>query len=70
MFVIACNRTGTSGSTEFFGHSIVLDPWGETIAEAGEEETIIYADIDLSLVDTVRSRIPVFEDRRPAIYEA
>lgn len=70
MFVIACNRMGTSGSTEFFGHSIVLDPWGETIAEAGEEETIIYADIDLSLVDAVRSKIPVFEDRRPAIYEA
>ncbi|RCW51052.1 carbon-nitrogen family hydrolase [Paenibacillus prosopidis] len=70
MFVIACNRMGTSGSTEFFGHSIVLDPWGETIAEAGEEETIIYADIDLSLVDAVRSKIPVFEDRRPSIYEA
>ncbi|MGM0880410.1 MAG: carbon-nitrogen family hydrolase [Bacillota bacterium] len=70
MYVIACNRMGTSGSTEFFGHSIVLDPWGETIAEAGEEETIIYADIDLSLVDAVRSKIPVFEDRRPAIYEA
>lgn len=70
MFVIACNRMGTSGSTEFFGHSIVLDPWGETIAEAGEEETIIYADIDLTLVDAVRSKIPVFEDRRPAIYEA
>lgn len=70
MFVIACNRMGTSGSTEFFGHSIVLDPWGETIAEAGEEETIIYADIDLSLVDAVRSKIPVFEDRRPAIYES
>lgn len=70
MFVIACNRMGKSGSTEFFGHSIVLDPWGETIAEAGEEETIIYADIDLSLVDAVRSKIPVFEDRRPAIYES
>ncbi|WP_138751005.1 carbon-nitrogen family hydrolase [Paenibacillus sinopodophylli] len=70
MFVIACNRMGTSGETNFFGHSLVLDPWGETIAEAGEEETILYAEIDLSLVDSVRSKIPVFEDRRPAIYEA
>ncbi|CAM3973848.1 carbon-nitrogen family hydrolase [Paenibacillus alkaliterrae] len=70
MFVIACNRMGSSGDAHFFGHSIVLDPWGEAIAEAGDEETIIYADIDLSLVDTVRSKIPVFEDRRPAIYEA
>ncbi|WP_141501448.1 carbon-nitrogen family hydrolase [Paenibacillus luteus] len=69
MFVIACNRMGTSGDTQFFGHSLVIDPWGETIAEAGEEETILYATIDLSLVDEVRTRIPVFEDRRPSIYE-
>ncbi|OBZ17517.1 carbon-nitrogen family hydrolase [Bacillus sp. FJAT-26390] len=70
MFVIACNRMGKSGEAHFFGHSLVLDPWGETIAEAGEEETILYADIDLSLVDSVRSKIPVFEDRRPTIYNA
>ncbi|WP_311290187.1 carbon-nitrogen family hydrolase [Paenibacillus glycanilyticus] len=68
MFVIACNRVGVSGDTHFFGHSMILDPWGETIAEAGEEETIVYAEIDLSLVDTVRGRIPVFEDRRPSLY--
>ena len=69
MFVIACNRMGTSGDTAFFGHSVVIDPWGEIVAEAGEEETILYAEIDLSLVDAVRSKIPVFEDRRPALYE-
>lgn len=68
MFVIACNRMGTSGTSEFFGHSMIIDPWGEVVAEAGEEETIIRAEIDLSLVDTVRSKIPVFEDRRPSIY--
>ncbi|MFX3633431.1 MAG: carbon-nitrogen family hydrolase [Candidatus Pristimantibacillus sp.] len=68
MFVIACNRTGKSGDTSFFGHSMILDPWGETIMEAGEEEGIFYGDIDLSLVDTVRSKIPVFEDRRPTLY--
>ncbi len=70
MFVIACNRMGKSGDTEFFGHSMVLDPWGEVIAEANGEETILFADIDLALVDAVRSKIPVFEDRRPAVYEA
>lgn len=68
MFVIACNRTGKSGDTSFFGHSMILDPWGETIVEAGDEEGIIYGEIDLSLVDTVRSKIPVFEDRRPSLY--
>lgn len=68
MFVIACNRVGQSGETSFFGHSLVLDPWGETIAEGGEDEAIIYAEIDLSLVDAVRGKIPVFEDRRPGLY--
>ena len=69
MYVVACNRMGTSGETSFFGHSMVIDPWGEIIAEAGEEETIVRAEIDLALVDEVRSRIPVFEDRRPSLYQ-
>ena len=68
MYVVACNRCGTSGAVSFFGHSMVIDPWGEVIAEAGEEEGIVTADIDLSLVADVRGRIPVFEDRRPGLY--
>ncbi|GFN30713.1 carbon-nitrogen family hydrolase [Paenibacillus xylaniclasticus] len=69
MYVIACNRCGQSGSTVFFGHSMIIDPWGEVIAESGEQEGILTAEIDLGLVDEVRTRIPIFEDRRPALYE-
>ncbi|MBB6674072.1 carbon-nitrogen family hydrolase [Cohnella nanjingensis] len=69
MYVVACNRSGVSGATHFFGHSMVIDPWGEVIAEAGEEEDVLYADIDLALTDEVRGRIPVFADRRPSVYE-
>ncbi|CAH1196000.1 Omega-amidase YafV [Paenibacillus plantiphilus] len=68
MFVIACNRCGVSGSSSFFGHSLIIDPWGEIIGEADEEEMILRAEIDLSLVDAVRAKIPVFEDRRPTLY--
>ncbi|RAP78146.1 carbon-nitrogen family hydrolase [Paenibacillus montanisoli] len=68
MFVIACNRCGASGTSTFFGHSLVIDPWGEIIAEAGEEEVIVRAEIDLDMVDAVRAKIPVFEDRRPSLY--
>lgn len=68
MFVVSCNRVGISGTTEFFGHSMVIDPWGEALAEGDETEQVIRAQIDLALVDEVRSRIPVFEDRRPALY--
>jgi len=69
MYVVACNRVGTSGESSFFGHSLIIDPWGEIVAEAGEEETIVRAEIDLALVDAVRAKIPVFADRRPSLYE-
>ncbi|AEI42551.1 carbon-nitrogen family hydrolase [Paenibacillus mucilaginosus] len=69
MFVVSCNRVGVSGTTEFFGHSMVIDPWGEVIAEGDESERIIRATIDLGLVPEVRSRIPIFEDRRPSLYQ-
>ncbi|TBL79685.1 carbon-nitrogen family hydrolase [Paenibacillus thalictri] len=68
MFVVACNRVGISGETDFFGHSMVIDPWGEAIAEGGENECIIRAEIHLDDVDRVRRTIPIFEDRRPSLY--
>jgi omega-amidase len=68
MFVVSCNRVGTSGTTEFFGHSLIIDPWGEIIAEGGEEEEIITASLQLNDVDQVRRKIPIFEDRRPQLY--
>ncbi|WP_123040743.1 carbon-nitrogen family hydrolase [Cohnella candidum] len=69
MFVVSCNTVGMSGGSSFFGHSMVIDPWGEVLAEAGEEETILEAEIALGLADEVRGRIPVFADRRPHLYE-
>lgn len=67
-FVAACNRVGTTGAASFFGASAVIDPWGETLVEAGEVETLLTVTIDTTLVDEVRRRIPVFEDRRPELY--
>lgn len=68
MFIVACNRMGISGQTEFFGHSLVIDPWGNILVEGDESEAILRATIDLAQVDKVRSTIPIFEDRRPSIY--
>lgn len=68
LFVVACNRVGTAKGQTFFGHSCVIDPWGETILEMGEEEGLETAVLDLSLVDSVRAKIPIFADRRPDIY--
>ncbi|MGD8191728.1 carbon-nitrogen family hydrolase [Brevibacillus ginsengisoli] len=69
MYVVACNRVGVEGKSSFFGHSLVIDPWGEVIAEGSDQEEILYAQLDLSLVDKVRGRIPVFHDRRTSLYE-
>ncbi len=67
-FVVACNRVGKMGETEFFGHSTIIDPWGEIVVEAGSQETLLTAEIDWDLVDTVRRRIPIFADRRQEMY--
>lgn len=69
MFVIACNRVGESKGTQFFGHSAIMDPWGEAVILGGETEMLLTATIDPSTAETVRARIPVFKDRRPDVYD-
>lgn len=68
MYVVACNRVGSSNDSHFFGHSCILDPWGEAVVEAGEDEILLTAVIDIAKVAEVRAKIPVFEDRRPDVY--
>jgi omega-amidase len=67
-FVVACNRVGESKGTQFFGHSTIVDPWGELIVEGGEQEILLTAPIDTGLVAEIRERIPIFADRRPEVY--
>lgn len=68
LFVAACNRVGSAGKNSYFGHSIVIDPWGEILTEAEEEETILSAQIDFTAIETVRKLIPVYYDRQPRTY--
>lgn len=68
MFVAACNRVGTTDNNTFFGASALIDPWGETLVEGGETETLLTVTLDLDAVDQARSRIPVFDDRRTDLY--
>ncbi|MEH7886488.1 carbon-nitrogen family hydrolase [Bacillus sp. JJ1609] len=67
-YIIACNRSGSDPNNKFAGHSMVIGPWGDIIAEAGEEQEILTAEIDLDQVKDARSRIPIFADRRPELY--
>ena len=68
-YVVCCNSCGKAGATQFGGKSIIINPLGETIAAAGKSEEILTAELDLSRIETVRSTIPVFRDRRPDVYQ-
>ncbi len=71
-FVLAAAQTGAHEmGRATFGHSIVVGPWGETIAEAGTEPGIVIADIDPAAVGEVRGRVPsLTHDRSFVVVEA
>lgn len=68
MFMLAANCVGDSGNDLFGGHSAVIGPWGEVIAEAGSEPELLTCSLDLDTVAEARQRIPVLADRRPEVY--
>ena len=64
-YVIASAQDGVhDGGRISYGHSFVIDPWGNVIANAGEKSKLIYADIDLEYLEEVRRRIPSLEHIR------
>jgi predicted amidohydrolase len=69
-YVIAAAQTGVhEDGRATFGHSLVIDPWGEVILDMGENAGLSFAEIDLARVADVRGRIPVLSHRRsiPAV---
>ena len=64
-WVIAPNQCGHHADKRYsYGHSLIVDPWGEVVADGGAEPGVIFADIDLARVATARSRIPVLANER------
>jgi len=68
-YVASVNRVGTEDTISFWGHSFVAGPFGETLAEAGEDEDILIAECDFSKIETQRRTWPFFRDRRIDSYE-
>ncbi|MFJ8311779.1 MULTISPECIES: carbon-nitrogen family hydrolase [unclassified Streptomyces] len=62
-YVLACGTAGTHAGVEQAGHSIVVDPWGEVLAEAGPGEEILTVDLDPAKVTTTREVFPALKDR-------
>jgi predicted amidohydrolase len=76
MYLVGINHVGseTFGPSNppvtYFGASVIIDPWGETVIEATEtEEELLTATIDLDRVDEIRSMMKVLSDRRPELYD-
>jgi omega-amidase len=64
-YMIAVNRVGRDDDgMRYFGHSCVIDPWGDIVVEAGETEAHLTVTIDLDLVTRVRRDLPVLESIR------
>ena len=68
LFVVSCNACGPIGKLDFFGMSMIIDPKGEVLAEAGEEQVEIAAELDMQVMEQWRAQIPCFIDRRPEVY--
>ena len=65
MFVIAAAQVGRhEDGRETFGHSLVVDPWGEVLLDMGAERSVGFAEVELSRVGEVRSRVPALRHRR------
>ncbi|PJF01626.1 carbon-nitrogen hydrolase [Streptomyces carminius] len=63
-YVLACGTAGTHAGVPQAGRSAVIDPWGETLAEASDaEEQVVMAEFDPAYADEVRADFPVLRDR-------
>ncbi|MEU4034263.1 carbon-nitrogen family hydrolase [Streptomyces collinus] len=62
-FVLACGTAGTHAGVPQAGHSIVVDPWGEVLAEAGAGEEVLTVDLDPAKPAATREQFPALKDR-------
>ncbi|CAM5518859.1 MULTISPECIES: carbon-nitrogen family hydrolase [Streptomyces] len=62
-FVLACGTAGTHAGVPQAGHSIVVDPWGEVLAQAGAGEQVLTVEFDPGKVALTRDQFPALKDR-------
>lgn len=67
--MIAPGQYGTlSGGSECYGHSLIVDPWGEVLADGGDGPGIIVAEIDPEAAVRARGKIPALEHDREIFF--
>jgi predicted amidohydrolase len=71
VYMIATNRSGPAEGkpgVNYYGHSLVVDYKGEIIAEAGQEDEVVLAELDILKLEEQRTAMPYIQDRRPDTY--
>ena len=63
-YVIAVNRCGADPKLTYNGHSRIIDPRGEVLADAGEAEGVIRAEVDRDMLEAYRGSLPFLRDKR------
>jgi predicted amidohydrolase len=64
LFMISANRVGQDKKFRYFGHSMVVDPAGETVMEGDENEALLTCEVDFSKIDEVRQMLPCLKERK------
>jgi len=68
-YVISSNTVHANDTTTFAGESMIIDPWGETVAKGGSEnEETIQATLQMDIVPKIRKDVPIFTSRVPEMY--
>ncbi|CCH58633.1 hypothetical protein TBLA_0A08440 [Henningerozyma blattae CBS 6284] len=71
IYIILCSPARDKSNPknyQAYGHSIVVDPNGKVVSEAGEDEEIVFAELDVDLIEVVRQSIPITRQRRFDVY--
>jgi nitrilase len=64
-YVLASAQAGTHpGGRRTFGHSMLVDPWGEIVAMLADGEGVVAGDVDPQRIGAVRARLPAWSHRR------
>lgn len=69
VFTVGCSQARQEGGYVSYGHSLIVSPWGDVVAELDEKEGMLLQDIDLDLVEQIREQLPFISQRRTDIYD-
>ncbi|KAL1376794.1 hypothetical protein pipiens_016689 [Culex pipiens pipiens] len=70
MFVALCAPArDTTKDYVAYGYSTLCDPWGRVLCRAGEKPEILAAELDLTLLEDIKKKIPVLKQKRNDVYE-